>query len=355
MLTFIDAPRWAEGAHPPRGAAPGSWRPSARALGQFALATARRYSGSFNGLPRVGNWEVWNEPNLSLYLAPQWVRVGRGSFVAASANIYRGLLNAAYQGVKAVDPANTVISGGTAPYGDAPGGYRVPPVAFVRALLCLNAALRPLPCPSPAKFDVLAQHLYSLATPFIHAAYPDDVALPDLGRLLAPLRAAERSGHVLPAGPKRLWMTETSWHLVPQDRSPTTQARELEQAMWSYWRQGVDTVFWFNIRDHFGPGAACAQFCAGLYTGWGAPKPAATAFRFPFVVEASRSGAREAWARTPLPHTAVVVEQRVRGRWRPLVSRTTGADGVLDAFLPLPAHGTLRARTATDTSLVWRY
>ena len=42
----------------------------------FATAAAGRFSGSFGGHPRVRYWGVWNEPNLSTFLQPQY-RGGR--------------------------------------------------------------------------------------------------------------------------------------------------------------------------------------------------------------------------------------------------------------------------------------
>ena len=42
--------------------------PDPQALADFGVAAARRYSGTYVGLPRVGAWEVWNEPNIRIYL-----------------------------------------------------------------------------------------------------------------------------------------------------------------------------------------------------------------------------------------------------------------------------------------------
>ncbi|MEJ7788651.1 MAG: hypothetical protein WKF29_02095, partial [Thermoleophilaceae bacterium] len=77
ILSITSAPRWAEGPRRPPGAAAGTWRPSAEALGDFATAAARRYSGRYPDpgragatLPSVRYWQVWNEPNLSDHLSP---------------------------------------------------------------------------------------------------------------------------------------------------------------------------------------------------------------------------------------------------------------------------------------------
>ncbi len=167
---------------------------------------AKRYSGSFDPgtgiLPRVRYYQGWSEPNLDNHLTPQWVRV-HGRWVAESPIIYRGLLNAFYAAVKSVHRSNVVITGGTAPFGDQPGGQRVPPALFVREMLCLHGQkLVRERCPHPVHFDILAHHPYSVGGPFQSAINRDDVSLPDIGKLTRPLRAAERSGLVLPRGQK---------------------------------------------------------------------------------------------------------------------------------------------------------
>src|SRR6202011_5700158 len=123
--------------------------------------------------PHVRYFQVWNEPNYSTYLAPQWTRV-RGAWVAESPLIYRALLNAFYAGVKAGQPGALVVSAGTGPFGDPPVGPRIPPALFYRDVLCVSAAMRPLPCPDPAHFDVLAHHPYAIGDPYTTALNPDD-------------------------------------------------------------------------------------------------------------------------------------------------------------------------------------
>ncbi len=119
LLSIHDAPRWAEGPRRPRRAAAGSWLPNVRALSEFAEASARRYPG-------VTRWQVWNEPNLDLYLGPQWTR-RKGGFAPTAANHYRRMLNAAYSAIKRVNRKNLVVVAGTAPYGDPPGRTRCAP------------------------------------------------------------------------------------------------------------------------------------------------------------------------------------------------------------------------------------
>ena len=183
---------------------PGTWKPSPQALEDYGAALARRYSGTFpdparpgQTLPKVKAFQVWNEPNLAKYLNPQWIGAR-----AASPKVYRGMLNGFYRGVKSVSSTALVVTAGTAPFGDPQaGGQRVQPARFWRELLCLRlnrGRLRGVACPTPARFDVLAHHPYSVGQPRRKALNADDVSIPDLAKLTRPLRAAERLGRALP-------------------------------------------------------------------------------------------------------------------------------------------------------------
>ena len=202
IVSINGAPDWAEGPDRPASAPPGSWRPDPAALGAFARAAALRYPG-------VRYWQAWNEPNLNIYLTPQWL-AGK----PASPAHYRLMLNAFYDAVKAVNPANRVITAGTAPFGD-PGtsGKRMRPARFDRELFCVSGAA----CANPAKFDVLSHHPYSVGGPNRKALNADDVSVPDLDKLVKPLRQAERTGRVGGARHHAVWVTELSWDSSPPD------------------------------------------------------------------------------------------------------------------------------------------
>src|SRR5262249_2276157 len=142
LAVFTGAPAWAQAPGRPAAVPQGTWRPNPQALEQYGIALGRRYSGHFpdpanpgHMLPRVAAFQVWNEPNLSAYLNPQW----SGGKPAAPV-IYRQMLNAFYRGVKSVDPGAMVVTAGTAPFGDPqPGGERIQPALFWRVVLCLKA------------------------------------------------------------------------------------------------------------------------------------------------------------------------------------------------------------------------
>ena len=174
-------PRWRFAAH-------GTWAPDPAAYGRFAVAVARRYSGRFDGLPRVRLYQAWNEPNLARFLQPQWIGVD-GEWVAYSAPHYRRLLNAFYDGVKGVDRRNVVATAGTAPNGDPDGRGRMKPLRFWRSFLCLDA-----PCADPPRFDVLAHHPLTVTNPDIPARDPGNVGVADFHALKALLPAGQRCG-----------------------------------------------------------------------------------------------------------------------------------------------------------------
>ena len=356
------APAWAEGPARPRRAQPGSWRPDAAAYASFARAAAIRYSGSYTPpgalapLPRVRYWQAWNEPNLSVYLAPQWRRVRHG-WAPESPSIYRAMLDGFYAAVKSVQPDALVLSAGTAPYGDVPGGERMPPAQFVRNLLCLDeSGTRARRCSDPARFDILDHHPDSVQGPFFRAFNRDDVAIADLPKLTVPLRRAERLHTIGGARHHQVWVTELSWDSSPPDPHGVpaeTQARWLEQSLALLWREGVSTAMWYLIVDAPPVPSYAASYQSGVYLIDGRPKPSATAFRFPFVlVGAVRHSRAQFWGRAPLAGT-VAIEVRTHGHWKPLRSLAPGSDGVFELTMSVHRGELLRARQAGETSLSW--
>jgi hypothetical protein len=348
VLTIGGTPDFAEGAGRPPSAPPGSWMPDPQAYGEFAQALAARYSGSFAGLPRVRYFQAWNEPNLGVYLSPQY----RGKRLAAPA-IYRALLNAFYAGVKSVAADNVVITGGTAPYGDPPGHDRTRPLTFLRKLLCLrgHGHLERTKCPVKAKFDVLAHNAITTAGPPTRSAVSrDDAATPDFKNVARVLRAAERHHTTGTPGHHQLWATEIWWSSDPPDRrhgvSLAKQARYIEQALYILWKQGAKAVINLQIRDP-------DQFdvAAGLFFAAGSAKPSFEAFRFPLVAERTGRRAVRIWGKAPSAG-AVEVQRKGHG-WTTVKSLTVGLGQVFTARLRLKGPQRLRAVLNGEQSLVW--
>ncbi|HEY4621969.1 MAG TPA: cellulase family glycosylhydrolase, partial [Gaiellaceae bacterium] len=116
MLTISGTPSWANG-----GAKPNAMPANLADFTEFARAIASRYSGRFAGYPYVRFWSVWNEPNLNLFLTPQF----NGNGQSVSPANYAKLYAAAYTGIKAGNPTAQVAMGETSARGsDKPSGLR---------------------------------------------------------------------------------------------------------------------------------------------------------------------------------------------------------------------------------------
>jgi hypothetical protein len=362
LLTVLEAPRFAEGDGRPAAAPPGSWMPRPSALAAFARALALRYSGGYvprgasAPLPRVRYWQAWNEPNLSLYLTPQWRRVRHG-YAPASPLLYRRMLNAFYASVHSVQRDAAVLSGGTGPYGDRPGGARMPPAQFVRELLCLREpGLVSEHCRDPARFDILDHHPYSVAGPTFEALNPDDAAIVDMARLIRPLRKAERLRLVGGASRHGVWVTETSWDTNPPDPHGVpiaTQARWLAQAFYLLWRQGVTTVMWLLVIDAPPIPDYASTYQSGTYLLDGSAKPSAQAFRFPFVALRQTHRSVLVWGKAPVGG-AVQIERKVGATWTPVRAIVPARVGVFEARVALRGRTELRARAGGEVSVVWQ-
>jgi hypothetical protein len=291
---LFGAPAWAEGANRPRDAPAGTWLPDPRAFGQFAEAAARRYRG-------VLYWQIWNEPNLPYYLGPQWSRVN-GRLNAVAPGHYRRMLNSAYVAIKRVNPRSRVLTAGTAPFGDPPGGGRMSPVGFWRRLLRRRA-----------KFDIFAHHPYSVGGPRRHAVNGHDVSVPDLLRLTRIVRAAVHAGRAFPREHKPLWITEISWDSRPPDPDgvPSTRhARWLTDSLYLLWRQGAEAVLWFQVRDQAPIGGYALTYQSGVFQLSGLPKIAARAYAFPVACERMTGGRLRVWGKAPRPGRVSIVKGR---------------------------------------------
>ena len=363
LASFTGAPAWVDASGRPGSATPGTWKPSPTALEDYGAALARRYSGTFpdparpgQTLPKVKAFQVWNEPNLAKYLNPQW----SGSR-AASPKVYRAMLNGFYRGVKSVGSSALVVTAGTAPFGDPQaGGERMQPARFWRELLCVRlnrGRLRNAACPNPARFDVLAHHPYSVGQPRRKALNADDVSIPDLGKLTRPLRMAERSGRALPRKRHALWVTEISYDSSPPDPDgvpASTHARWLEEAFYLLWRQGVNTITWFQIRDQLPAPSFAASNQSGVFLNDGQAKLAAQAFRLPLVAErVGRTRQLRVWGRSPVAGR-LTIERGVRDRWHVVRTITVqrGATYSVRVTRRTP-RDRLRSRIGSETSLTW--
>ena len=354
MITFQEAPRYAQedGGKPDGSSLPdGAWKPKPEDLQDFAKAVATRYSGTFNGLPRVSDFEAWNEGNLNGFLAPQY----EGKKLVA-VDRYRRMVIAVENGIDSVHPDNRVVVGSLAPYGEEPGGARTRPLEFLRELFCLNKKLKKTKCPTKTPLDVLSHHpINTSGGPRRSAIDDDDVATPDLGNVEKVLRAAERHGTI--AGKRRhhpLWATEFWWSSkkdpqVPASANPNQHARYVEESLYLFWKAGADAAFYYILQDTTINGE---PLYLGLYEADGSAKPAVKAFSFPFVTERKSKNKVFAWGKAP-EGGKVTIQEKAGKNWRKVHSENVKPGDVFTANLRIRGKAKLRATVGGDQSLVW--
>jgi len=338
LLLVDEPPKWAQRCTSPPGLQLTEvCDPDPAALAAFATAAARRYSGTFGGLPRVQYWQGLNEPNLTLFFFPQFDT----NFKPLSPGLYRVLVNSFYDAVNAVDPSNVVVAAGLGP--TELKGYNIGPMKFTRLLLCMKGAKKPKPvkgCEGGVRFDVFDIHPYSTGGP-THEGRPNDVQMGDLAKLQTLLKAADKANHVQGQFQRtQLWIGEFSWDSAPPDPRGLPMkilTQWTAEALHEAWANGVTKFFWYSLRDQpLGGGEGTVQ--SGLYfraeeLANDPPKEVLVSFRFPFVAFARKphgrnhKGGLEFWGRTPTSQPGpVVLEAFRKGSWRRLA--TVKADTV---------------------------
>ena len=252
MLTISGTPRWANG-----GKNPNVMPSRLTDFTAFARAIASRYSGRYPGLPFVRFWSVWNEPNLQLFLTPQFDAQGRS---VAPAN-YAKLYAAAYAGLKTGNPRAQIAIGETSARGsDKATGLRPThsPGKFAELVAKVNPRL---------KFDAWSHHPYPFnpnSPPTQVVKWPN-VSLASLPRFEESLKTWFKRKSV------PIWITEYGHQTKPPDAlgvSYSTQAAYIQQALSiAAGYPFVDMFIWFVFQDDQGQ-----PWESGLYTIGGAPK-----------------------------------------------------------------------------------
>jgi hypothetical protein len=261
LITIWGTPGWANGGQGPNHAPE-----RADDLADFAQALADRYSGRHPGYPAVRLFSAWNEPNLELFLAPQFDVQGRSVAPAA----YARIAEAIYDGVKRGNSDALVAIGETSARGrDIPasdlGQESHSPGTFARLLADADPEL---------SFDAWAQHPYP-TRPNNPPAEP--VRWPGVG-----LTSLERFGQALGDWFGReevpLWLTEYGHETQPGEELGVPA---LDQAQYAREALGaaagnprVRMLVWFVLRDS--PGN---PWQSGLIDQSGELKPAFYTFR----------------------------------------------------------------------------
>lgn len=352
------APRWAVQAGSTDRERP-RLRPDPAAFAAFATAVARRYDGTRTGadgagLPRVGLYATWNEPNHPAFLSPQWEPTASG-FTPESADVYRAMHRAAAPAIRDVSPGATVLLGNLTSIGGRDGEAGVPPLRFLRRLACVDDDLRPVDdrgCKDfrPVEADGLAFHPYTrYVTPGTPAEGRDRVQLADQDELQSLLRRLRDAGRIVlgddPAVPAPVWLTEYGYEAREDDPyqpfSRADQARFVGWSTYLAWRSpGVVSAAQFLLRDiepaesglPVGDRRRYRDWQSGVLDRTGAAKPAAAALALPFWPRLVGSGAtRRLWifaqVRRDFGPRTIAVERWDAGAeaWRPVVLDDCGA------------------------------
>lgn len=307
----------------------------------FVTAVTRRYSGDAGQRPRVRYWQLWNEPNLKLFLDD-------------TASHYRDMVNAGYDAVKAAHKDNVVVAGGLAPFSDPSNQYGIAPFPYMRSLL-----------KKKVNFDVWATHPYTSGGPNHSAAIRSEASLGDLPEMRRVLDSAYKAGRIGSSGRPRFWVTEFGWDTNPPDPGGVPLARHARwtaEAMYRMWQSRVSMMVWFKLRDDPAPddGNWGGSFQAGIFENTTPlyrderEKPVGQVLRFPF--SAVPEGKRIAvWGRTPDSRRHPVrIEQKRGKKWVRVATARAGAHGVF--LLRLRGHrgALLRGRVGGSESLPFK-
>lgn len=345
MVVLFGAPSWASGG--PAASGEGIDAPDPGQLGTFAKAAAYRYDGSNPGLSRVRYWGVWNEPNVSLFMQPQFDEAGQPVSIVR----YRDMVNAVAASVKSVDPSNLVVAGELFPNGLSRRTIQaVAPLRFLRDLFCLSSGAHPRrTCSASVDADIVSVHPYSSGGPADRPADPENVWIGNLGSMKTLISNAQRLGGLVASGPAGFWVTEFAWNTNPPSPGGVPvglDARWISESIYRMWRSGVGLVTYFGLRDY---PVARSIFQTGLYYGCDGglscdrPKPLLAAFRFPFVAyTTSRARQVIVWGRTPagVPGSAWI-QISVGHRWMALATLPTDGDGIFSSRLQVPGRAAI--------------
>jgi hypothetical protein len=283
MITISGTPRWAN-----RGKTPNVAPTRMSDLQNFARAIASRYSGRNKGVPFVRFWSIWNEPNLTTFLKPQFNAKGKSVAPAT----YAKLAAAGIAGIKSGNPLAKVAIGETSARGRDKRVKGVSdshsPGKFAELVAKANRRLR---------FDGWAHHPYPFnpnSAPSQVVKWPN-VSLASLPRLQRGLRKWFKRRNV------DVWVTEYGHQTRPQDRlgvTYSTQATYIKRAIDITRRFSFVPMFiWFVYQDS--PGQ---PWESGLYTSSGSAKaPSPTRFQTSAKAIDARNAVYSFPARTASP------------------------------------------------------
>lgn len=295
---------------------------------QFVEALGHRYSGTFvkdsiripgcplllcppahdeGPLPRVHYWALWNEPNIGIFLGPQF-KDGR----PYSPILYRRLYLAGQDGLAdSGHRSDRILLGETATSGGRTG---INPLDFLRGVLCMDARFGPShPC-EPLQATGFAHHPYGYST-------PPQLSAPNRG--LIDLATMPRLDHLLDRAyeigatstPLDVYITEFG---VLSDPHPAgfplpSQASFMAAAEFLAWRDPQVAAFGqYLLRDD--PPENRIVFTTGLRFSDNTPKPLRRAFPVTMLVRHVSRGSVAIWGHVRPARGKVGVEVFTRRR-----------------------------------------
>jgi len=308
MLTLApDAPRWATAGGRGR-----NYKINAKEFAAFARAVGRRYSGNFGGLPAVGYWSIWNEPNHIFFVSPR----------AQAPRIYRGMVALGVPALRATAPKGAkIFVGELAPVGTAT--KVIGPLRFLRGWLCLNKRFkkkRSGACRSfkKVKANGFAHHPYGPTTRV--PARRDIINMLAIRRLGSALDKAARAGRISRGLP--IYSTEFGYQTNPPDPFVSTSLKRQGELLnvleeFSYRYPRLKSYSQYLLFDDVARSGSSALRWAGFQTGLrfsnGKAKPSFDAYKLPLVVK-RRGGGVSIWGHVrPGSGTRFVQLQRLRG------------------------------------------
>ncbi len=331
LTVTAPAPRWATANHQ----APYITRPDDKDFEEFMTAVAREFGSE------VSVYSIWNEPNESVFLMPQWHANG----TPASGYIYRGLYEAGYAGLQAAGLSHPkVLFGETAPAGydhistrrEGASALRHPvaPLAFMREALCLNSKYKKSSSCSELQMSGYAHHAYTVpAGPYYVFAQRDDVSIGSLSRLSSALNRAAHA-HAIPANVP-IYLTEFGVQSKPNKYLGVSAAKQAEYDAIcehiAYDNPRVAAFSQYLLKDdEVGGPEPGASFQTGLEYVNGLTKPLYFGWPIPLTVTKERHGVA-LWGlvrpATGATKVTVLVQAKGSKRFRTLKTVTTNSLG----------------------------
>jgi hypothetical protein len=329
LLTVTSpVPKWATAGHKDL-----LTRPDDSQFQQFMTAVGRQFGSE------VTLYAIWNEPNDSQFLRPQFNANG----TPASPRVYRGLFQAGYTGLQTAGIASPkVLMGETAPVGfDTVNVHRegakallhdVAPLAFLRETLCLNGRYRPSGTCGSVPAYAYAHHAYTKAVgPSYRPPGADNVTIGVLSRLSRALDLAASAHAIRSHMP--IYLTEFGVQSKPNKYLgvPVAQQAEFDAIAEhiAYENPRVAAFSQYLLRDD-PVSNSLSSFQTGIEYLNGKPKPLYASFPVPLVVTKQGHGF-SLWGlvrpMTGATQLTVLVQPRGSKRFRTLKRVSTNSLG----------------------------